>query len=126
MCMYLCMCIMLLQVNKLQLEVHLLCGIHVYRLCAIYLLWSLQHLFMILVIIIIVTFFPLTCKILQNSFFFPLSHNFHIFFYFGSGKFSPNLFSVILPSVMGTIKILYIQGSSDSQEFPNYNKVYIT
>lgn len=29
-CMYLHMCIMLLHVNKLQLEVHSLCGIHVY------------------------------------------------------------------------------------------------
>lgn len=51
-CMYLHICIMLLHVNKLQLEVHSLCGIHVYRPRAIYLLWSLEHLFMMLVIIL--------------------------------------------------------------------------
>lgn len=66
----------------------------------------------------------LTCKILQNSFF-----SFHIyiyiFFYFGPGMFSPNLFSIIFPSVIGIVKI-YIQGSSDNQEFPNCNSLYIT
>lgn len=73
----------------------------------------------------------LTCKILQNSFF-----SFHIYIYIffssifiyfsvGPGKFSPNLFSIIFPSVIGIVKI-YIQGSSDNQEFPNCNSLYIT
>lgn len=111
-CMYLHMCIMLLHVNKLQLEVHSLCGIHVYRPRAIYLLWSTGTSFYDACYY---TVSHLTCKILQNSFF-----SFHIYiyivFYFGLGKFSPNLFSIIFPSVIGIVKI-YTQGSLTIKNF---------
>lgn len=110
-CMYLHMCIMLLHVNKLQLEVHSLCGIHVYRPRAIYLLWSTGTSFYDACYY---TVSHLTCKILQNSF----SLFTYTFIYFSTlvlGSSVPISFLLSSP-LIGIVKI-YTQGSLTIKNF---------